>query len=432
MVLKLALDKLGERAAAIVAALSVCLWLGALARERYVVSIFTDDRVQTTQTELAAAASRFHNSARLQAQLATVKLSHALEDDESLAQAETAALKAVNLSPHNVNFRLLLAGTQGVSGELAAQEEHLRAAVALAPHYPHVHWQLANLLVRARKTEQSLAEFRQAVTAQPTLLPSALELLWEVSGGKINTLSQAAGETPKNRLLLAQFLFQQGHTEEATQIFRQIAKPARLAAPESAELLSSLLAGGQPELARRLWDDMLGQRGNAQQLVWNGSFEAERVPGLAHFDWQLSRSEYAFTTIDPTLARTGARALRLDFYGRDTTKLADEVKQLLVLQPGAHYRLECYAKAARLVTPEGPRLVVRNRATGQVVAVTSPVSAEAKDWQRLAVDFSAPAGQTTFWVALQRTPKFSYDEPTQGTIWFDDCTLVEVSNTQAY
>lgn len=429
--LRLSLDKLIPRAATLFAGLGLCLWLGLCVQKRYVISQLAAEGVNAKQPDLARAAQHFPNSARLQAQLATITLARALEDETSLAQAESDATRAVQLSPHNAKFRLLLAATQSVSGDLAAQEEHLRAAVALAPHYPLMRWQLANLLVRAGKTTESLAEFRQAVTTKPALLAATLELLWEVSAGRSEILSQAAGARAQNRLRLAQFLLQQGRPAEAAQVFNQIEQPAKLSAPETAEFLNQLLDGGQPELARRLWGTLLGEHSEIVSLIWNGGFEAERAPGLAQFDWQLRHSEYARVSIEQNFARSGARALRVDFYGRDTTKLTDEVQQLVVLRPGARYRLECYAKAVRLVTPEGPRLVVRARATGQVAAATPAVSAELQDWQRLAVEFSTPADQTIFWVALQRIPKFSYDAPTQGTIWFDDCILVEVRSVQA-
>lgn len=426
MILNLPLDNLLVRAATMLAALALCLGLGTLARARYVINTLSDQGVKASPAALAEAVRRFPDSARLQAQLATLTLTHALDFEASLELAENAATRAVNLAPHNVNYRLTLAAVQSVNGELALQEEHLRAAVALAPHYPQVRWQLANLLVREGKLEPSLAEFRQAVTVSPALLPSALDLLWEFSGGDLNALNQVTGEALKNRFSLAQFLLQQGRVPEAAQVFSRIDLSAKLAAPEAAEFLNKLLVEGQPEWSRRLWLEMRGQRAAAPPLVWNGGFESERLTGLTQFDWQLKRSEYANASIDQNVAHTGARALRLDFAGRDTTRLADEIKQLVVLRPGARYRLECYVKTARLVTTEGPRLAVINHATSQTVAATNAISAEAATWQPLAVDFIAPADQKLYWLAALRTPKFSYDEPTKGTIWFDDCALAEV------
>jgi hypothetical protein len=51
--------------------------------------------------------------------------------------------------------------------------------------------------------------------------------------------------------------------------------------------------------------------------------------------------------------------------------------------------------------------------------------ADSDDWQKLTVSFVAPANQAAVTLAIVRIPKFSYDDPTRGTIWFDDFTLVE-------
>jgi hypothetical protein len=61
------------------------------------------------------------------------------------------------------------------------------------------------------------------------------------------------------------------------------------------------------------------------------------------------------------------------------------------------------------------------------VAQSDPVAAGSNDWQHLVVDFTAPQSASrdapAFYVTIKRKPKFSYDEPTRGTVWFDDFTL---------
>ena len=104
-----------------------------------------------------------------------------------------------------------------------------------------------------------------------------------------------------------------------------------------------------------------------------------------------------------------------------------------VLNSGARYRLECYAKAEKLVTTEGPRIAVTTRA-GDVIAVSEPVFAAQVGWQQLAIEFTAPqipeGQQPAFYVTVRRKSKFSYDEPTTGTVWFDDFKLTEVKQSR--
>jgi hypothetical protein len=41
------------------------------------------------------------------------------------------------------------------------------------------------------------------------------------------------------------------------------------------------------------------------------------------------------------------------------------------------------------------------------------------------MDFVAPSNAPALIVAVKQTPRFSYVDPTQGMVWFDDFTLTE-------
>jgi hypothetical protein len=147
--------------------------------------------------------------------------------------------------------------------------------------------------------------------------------------------------------------------------------------------------------------------------------------GLAQFDWAISPSNFARVAVDTAYARTGAHSLRVDFLNRDTTRLDGEVRQLIPARAGARYRLSCFVKTEGLVTTEGPRIVVEDRKTSKAVAESEAVAAGSNDWASLTLDFIAPAGSTALIIKIKRLPRFSYDEPMRGSIWFDDFTLTE-------
>lgn len=423
MTINLSLDRAVARVGMLLVGLMCVGLLGYAALTQFIVSTLTDDAVETRRSVLAAAATYFPHSTRLQMRLAAVELAVAAEDEQALPQARAAAAWAVTLAPADAKPRLLLAKALELSGEMDAAEAELRAAIARAPHDTNLRWQLANLLVRETKLDEARGEFRVAVAADHSLLPAALDLLWQVTGNDVGVLTEVAGNQPSARLRLAQFLLAQARLDEAAQVFSQIGRQERLASPETAAFLDKLLALGELALARRLWRDLVAAQ--STELVWNGGFETSAPSGLAQFDWNLRRNDYALISTDTSVTRNGARSLKIEFIGRDTTRLTDEVKQLVVLRPGLLYRLECYAKAARLVTPEGPRLAVTRRDSTQPLAVSAPVVPDNPDWQRLAVDFVAPATSAVA-ITIQRTPRFSYDEPTSGRVWFDDFTLTEL------
>lgn len=428
MVFIVNLDKLILRITLIVLTVVFSIGILRLVYVRFIVNFLTAKERAVSVEMLAAAVSSLPHSARLQARFADVLLGQSAQDSQRIVQAEEAVGHAINLSPFNARFRLLLAVTKSLSGQPESQETPMRAALSLAPHNTQIHWRLANVLLRAEKLEESLDEFRVAVTADSNLLPVSLDLLWQMADGEITPLVRATGERAKNRLVLAQFLMQKSKIDDAVRLFSQIEKTDRLATPETGNFVNALLAAGKIEMAYQLWTELLEPPDGQQSLLWNGSFENASPSHLNQFDWQLRGCEYAQLSIDSYLAHTGTKSLRLDFFGRDTTRLTNEIKQLIVVRPGTRYRLSGFIRTAKLQTPEGPRLVVMTQDGTHSIAASAPVKAAATDWQAYTVDFTAPPKTPALMVAVQRIPKTSYDHPTQGTIWFDDFTLTELHN----
>lgn len=424
MYFELSINKFAAKAILALALSCVCAMLSYAIISNFIVSALTDERANVSRDTLKSAVRYFPNSARLNARLAASS-----QQEREMTDAEAYALRAINLSPHNYTFHILLATIKESNGEAQSAEASLREALKLAPNKTEAHWQLANLLLRTGRLGQAAGEFRAACVMNQKLLPVTLAIVWRASGGKLETLEAVTPADGKSKLALAQFLLKQSRTDEAANVFDRIDRKERLASHESSEFIKSLVSSNQLELARKLWIGLAGDDGKQQPLIWNGGFESEIVKGFAQFDWTIDRSDYAKSRILEGRAHSGSHALRLDFTGRDTTRLTGEIRQLVVLRPRARYLLECYAMADKLVTTEGPRIAVTTRA-GDVIALSEPVAVAQTAWQRLAVEFTAPqipeGTPPSFYVTVSRKPKFSYDDPTTGTIWFDDFTLTEV------
>lgn len=404
-------------------ALVFCALLAVVGLRTFVTGILTDERVTVSREQLATGARYGSDSAALQARLAEAEMA---SEERDLAHIEARALRAVNMSPWNFNYPLLLATVREARGDRAGAEQAMRAALQLAPNNTTVHWRLANLLLRQGKLALALGEFRIAVAADRALLPATLDLLWHVSGGRLDAVNAVVDDQPELRLLLAKFLLGQARVAEAGGIFNSIEPATRRALPESAAFLNALIARGEMELARYSWASTVGAR-DAQPppLVWNGGFETDSSKDLAQFDWAITRSQYARPSLDSDVAHSGTRSLRIDFAGRDTTRLDGEVKQVVVVRPGAHYQLECYARTVALITPEGPRMAVVNHNSSADIVASDPIPAGTSDWQRLVLNFVAPVDAHAVMLKIKRVPRFAYDDPTTGTVWFDDFKLIE-------
>ncbi|HEX5083188.1 MAG TPA: hypothetical protein VFY40_14175 [Blastocatellia bacterium] len=435
----LTLDSLYKRLAAVVAITGVGLGLGLMIASDFVVRGIADRRMSWPLEWLAAVAERFPNSARINFRLARAEIMNVAGDANFDDVAERHAWQAVNLSPWNYQARSALATAQELNGKQAEAEKTLREAVKLAPNNGQLNWAFANLLMRRGKLGESIGPLRIAARSRNDLLPNAIDTLWRSSNGSLDALRSFAGDDAEILLAVVKFLTIQKMFAEASAVFNSIDQQQKAHSPRSAELVNALMRAGQFDLARTTWIELMNavrlddtsnvqteippENPQAATLIWNGGFEMDEVKGLNQFDWALRPNRFAWVAIDRSVARTGGRSLKVAFSGLDTTRLRDQVQQTLVLRPGASYQLECYAKAQELVTPEGPRIAVIGQ--DSLLGASAPVIADSDDWQKLAVNFVTPANQGVVILAVVRIPKFSYDDPTRGTIWFDDFTLIE-------
>ena len=417
--LNLNLSRLFARLAFVFAVLAVCSLLVVIIVSRFVIGTLADERLAVTRGMLEFPTQYFSGSARLNARLAAAELADAGADS---SRALLHAQRAVELSPYDYRFRLALASIQEANGDRQAAESSLEAARDLARQNWNVHYRLGNLLLREGKLDQSLGELRSAVAANSNVLPGTLDLVWRASHEDVNAVRSIAESTSRTKLALAQFLLKNSHVAEAADVFASIDREDRLAsAADSSAFLNALIAAGNFNTAHQLWSELTGAVQST--LVNNGGFESDISKNFAQFDWSFSRTEYARFALDTNVAHVGSRSLRIEFTGQDTTRLDNEVKQLVAIRPGARYRLECYFKTNKLDTPEGPRVVVSDAASSWIAA-SEPIPAGSNDWRLLTVDFTSPSTSAVI-VSIKRKPKFSYDEPTSGTVWFDDFSIKE-------
>ncbi|MEW6209371.1 MAG: hypothetical protein AB1631_13460 [Acidobacteriota bacterium] len=426
MVIKLSLNNIAARTIFILAAAVVCALMVYVALAGFITGVFSDARYKVDRAALVGVVDRFPDSGRLHYRLAQYEMKAV---DRDLDRARRHAMLAIELSPYDFDYHLLLASALEAGGDRAAAEAAMREAVRLAPNDMEARWQLANLLVRRNKLSESLPEFRLANQSNNALLPASLDLVWRMSDGDAEAVKAVTGEDAASQITLTRFLLRRSRPEEAVEVFGSVDRAARLQSAESREILGDLIAAGRVDLAREIWGDLAGI--DKTTLIRNPGFEEDFFKNFDHFDWKIARSEYARLGVDATSARTGERSLLIEFIGRDTTRLSGEVRQLVVLQPNARYRLTCFVKTQSLTTPEGPRLSVSDYKTGALIAESAPVASGSSDWQAIALDFTAPQaekrGGAAVYVSIKRVPQFKYDDPTKGIVWFDDFNLTAVS-----
>jgi tetratricopeptide (TPR) repeat protein len=442
---RLRLENLAVRLVASAAVFSLCAGLAYLVVCDFVVGALTDSRVSITAKAspaafitapfadhhiginpdvLAAVARRFPSSARLHLRLGEFEK---YTGKDNWRAAEVHARRAIALSPHDYRPRLLLAEIQDYRQELDAAEKTTREVLQLTPSHLQAHWQLGTLLLRQGRLPESLQEFRRAALGHPTFLQEGLKEIWSVAAGNFAALRAITPDSAKDKLALARFLLEKSLAEESAAVVREIPGDRLLGERENSRYLDSLIAAGHFALAHELWYRTL-KPGSALETIpdvmWNGGFESDIFVDFAQFDWSIQQSKYAQISIDNKTANSGQRSLRIDFVGRETTRLEEEIRQLTLVRPGAHYRLRYYFKTENLSTPEGPRVLVTGTTSREQVTVSDPVSPGSSNWQERTLEF-VPSGSTVI-VAIQQKPRFSFEDPTHGTVWFDDFEIREI------
>jgi hypothetical protein len=416
---------------ALASALLLLAGLLTLTLARFVTAVAADPYSQVTPQILESAVYYFPDNAPAQARLAARLIEAGWDSSRSYQEVAEKALshssRAAELSPWNYEHHLLLSAARELKGEAQGAEVALRKAVELAPGNVNVHWQMANLLLRRNKLDEAIGELRIVTASDPSRLPATLNLIWQASGANLAAVRAVINEDPQSRMTLAEFLLQRNRPEAAVALVTELDRDKFVALPETPRLITSLLSIQQVDLAHKLWLRLVGgDYQAATPLIWNGNFERDVNGALAQFDWNLGQSKYARIGMAPGDARSGQRSLKIAYLGVDTTRLEGEVSQLVPVRPGARYRLECYVKTESLITPDaGPQVVVTVPNTKAVVATSTSIPNGSSDWQPLAVSFVAPSEARVLLVSVKQTPRFSYVEPSKGTIWFDDFSLLE-------
>jgi hypothetical protein len=384
---------------------------------------------------LAAAVAYFPQApslhARLAAKLIETQIDPTQDHEQTAALADRHVRQAIHLAPYQFEPYVLRAVVAEWQDDLAGAETALRQALQLAPHRLSVRWRLGNLQVRTGKLTEAAAVFQQVVRADEAYLPEALSLLWQAGEGQLPLLLTLAGEDPGRTLALANFLAQQEQYEAAAELYAGLmATPTAAGALNSSsqqrgELLTRLLKAGRIELAAKLWARLFAQEQPwGAGTIWNGGFERPQQLGLTQFDWNFSLNPRVRVGISADQAYQGQHALKLVYLGKETTRLEQEVQQLVLLEAGRSYRLDCLVKTAQLQAPDGPQVAVLLAADKTILAASPVIANGTQDWQPLRVEFTAPpGGLTPALITLRQTPKFSYTEPTHGTVWFDDFHL---------
>jgi tetratricopeptide (TPR) repeat protein len=343
-----------------------------------------------------------------------------LADAGDYGGAAEAYLAAERLRPRDYVIRVERGKALEASGDAAGALAEFGEAVRLAPFYAQPRWQLGNALLRAGRRDEAVAELRRAADSDPNLYANFVQTLWYAENKDAGALArEARPRTPEQALAVAKFLIKAGEPADGVRLLRD--SGVRLQEESVRSLVKELIAAEDFADAYDLWS---GGRASGRGPVDDGGFEGEARTDEEGFGWRFARDNAAIKlSLDSDSPREGARSLRVEFAGASDPS-TPAVSQLVVVEPGARYRLSFSARARDLVTGGLPFVAV-SAATknGGQLAASPDITPAATGWRDYAVEFTAPAGVGAVRVALVRHACTSSPCPAFGSLWLDSFAL---------
>ena len=324
-----------------------------------------------------------------------------LEVNGELAAAIAEYKQAVSLRPQDYVLWLSLARTYELNGDVPAAIAAARQAIPLAPYYAQPHWQLGNILVRAGQLEEGFAELRLAGASDPTLLPSVIDLAWQLSHGDAQFMNNAiAPQSREAYVALAEYFRKRGKVNEAIANYMAAGSEAN---EQRQQYLTELVSAKQFKEAYALW--LIANPDNPKDgigVVVNPGFEQESNLDGAGFGWRTSnRAPSILLALDPTNAQGGQSSLSVEFKGESDTA-SPVISQLVLVSPNAHYQLSFGARTESIVSGGLPRVSVIDSTSNQVLGVPVVLPQKTSGWQDFSIDFTSNDNTTAILISLQR------------------------------
>lgn len=337
-----------------------------------------------------------------------------------------AATRGVALAPNDWRQWHTVAQLRERAGDGDGAELAARYAVKLAPNYAQTQWLLGNILLRRAQPVEGLAQMRRAAEADAKLIPAFVNTTAQSIGtSDLAALSGALGDSPPIRAALALYLAQDKKFDEAVQIWQNL--PGGDKSIVAKDLTQTLMTAKKHRAALTVHASTLEkalEKPQAEQFI-NPGFENEISVGAANseiFSWQIADGANPQIAVDASTKHGGNRSLVILFSSVSGAEFR-AVSQLLVVEPGASYQLETWAKTANLKLGGGLQWEIVSGADDKILAKSSALASGGEEWRRLTAEFVAPRDAEAVIVRLAATPCSVSPCAMNGKVWFDDFNL---------
>lgn len=349
--------------------------------------------------------------------------------------------RAAALRPRDYFLWLQLGRARDEAGDAEGAISALQEAIRLAPFYSEPRWQYGNVLYRRGRLDDGFAEMRRAAESDPSLEPAFVDLAWGTyKGDALAVESVVRPRTDAQRLTLARFFAGKGKADEALTLFRaagEIPKDDRKA------LLVELIKAKQFRAAYEVWargrdadargaTDGTGGAADGVGVVTDPGFEGHVNTSEVGFGWRQEHAlEGVRLSLDAQEPKSGSRALLIE-WGGHANPAATVISQLVLVEPGARYRLSFAARTEGVVTGGLPLLVVADASADdeRVLAQSQTLPQGTSVWHEYEVTFNAAAKTQAVLISVRRQSCEASPCPMFGRVWLDDFSLRKLDSAR--
>ena len=345
-----------------------------------------------------------------------------LETNDELPGAIAEYTRAVSLRRDDYVLWLALAHADELNGQVDQAIAAARQAVTLAPFYAQPHWQLGNILVRARQRDEGFRELRLAAASNPTLLPAIVDLAWQLSGGDVQFVKQAIQpQAPEAYKALAESFRKHDKIEDAIAMFGAAGPEFRLVREQ---YVNELISAKRFKAAYELWAIGHGAgSGSGLGVIVDPGFEQESNLDEPGFGWRTEKKAAAVSlSLDGATPREGKSSLAIEFKG-DADPGTPIITQLVLIEPHTHYQLRFAARAEKLVSGGPPNLLVIDAGSNNVLGQSGVFPEESRNWGDYTIEFTTADSTTAIRIVLRRENCSKPPCPIFGRFWLDNFSL---------
>ena len=327
------------------------------------------------------------------------------------------------------------------TGRYAEAEAALENAFSTHTYSPLIRWQAGNFFLRRGDLPRMYECLKLASEYDIEKLVPAIELSWKADPDHLGILEKLVPDNPPANLRYLQFLAGRDELDIARPVWSRVKKNNIPGAMEYRvsqvfAYIDRLLVHGRIEEAHGVWMDALRKAGEgltgtpsgskasvtqkqAENLVWNGSFENEILQG--GFDWRFPEMEEVEFRIDLSERMEGLKSLKLTF--KDANISFAHLSQIVpILKPGK-YQLDYFLRTEGLTTDKAPYFFIQGYPGVEAESLRTDPFPASTPWRKAAIVFAAKEGCKAVQLILRRDFSSKFDNQINGSLWLDGISI---------